>query len=232
MRTRFRYAHARIFLTSFLISIPISVFSADETTKPVEKVILDRLKSIENLAVQATQDAEPALALYKAEVRSAIQEAKLEIKLLTINPSIQQCNDGFERWRTCIEAAREIRKILVAAFTRHNLPAREAELRDRLKQFADSVNASGVFAPLPQVDLNQGLLKALNDQVIKSVYELHEALARAFGKFAAVSTRASATAIFSPMLQVAERPTSEKVDLISLYTNSFDAAIAELQLPK
>ncbi len=232
MRTRFRLFRTRIFLTAWFLSIPASVFSADESPKPIEKVILDRLKSVEMLAAQSAQEVEPALTLYKAEVKSALQEAKLEISLLTINPSIQQCNDGKERWRTCIEAAREVKKILDAAFSRHNLPAAEAELRIRLKQFADNVSASGVFAPVPQIDANQGMLKTLNDQVIKKVYELHEALGRAFGKFAAVSTRASATAIFSPMMKVAERPTSEKVDLISLYTNSFDAAIAELQTPK
>ncbi len=217
---RSRFSGTKFFLTALVfLMFPLFALTADEPSKPVETVILDRLKTLESLAAQASREAEPALNLYKAQVKSALEEAKLQIKVLTINPSVQQCNDGVDRWRTCIEAAREIKKILAASFARHSLPATEAELRDRLKNFAADVT-------------NQGILKALNDEVIKKVLELHEALSRAIGKFGAVFTQASTTTIFSPMMKVAQRPISEKVDLISLYTQSFDAAIAELQLPK
>jgi hypothetical protein len=218
--------------------VPPAASAASAPARPTaEAVVLERIQALEGLALQVSKEAETTFQLYRAEITKALNEAKVEVYLLRTDPFFQQCSEGINRSQACLIAIRDSLKIVDAAFHRHNLPDIEKDFRRRLSQISDIASQS-VFAPLPETDPKQGILRILNDeQIMKRVIDLQRAILQAMTKLGSLlslnsTASISSRAVLDPMKALVERPANEKVDVVGTLVNGFDAALKDLSAAK
>lgn len=215
------------------VLFPASAFSGpSETPKAIEDILQERLKALELVASQISRDTDPAFEKYKVEIGRALADAKAELPTLKSDENVQKCNNGVDRWNTCVAVLKSAKNILDAAFDRHRVPQLENELRAKLGQAATEVDRSGLFSAVPEIDTNQGVLRVVKEDVFKKLLELQAAFTRAWAKIGMTALRATTTSLINPMSDIAQVSRSEKIDSIEMFSNSFDAAIAELNIPK
>ncbi len=223
-------------LLGVLTFIPTIVFAAEMLKTEIS--IVDRHKTLEGIAMQVSRDAELTLHLYQMAMNMAIEEAKVELQTLRGTQYVQQCSIGVDRINTCLFAWRDATKILDAAFVRRNVSGTTNEFRMRLMLIAEHANRGGSFAPLSTVELNVDVVSYvmenrrlrksadLQRSILRTVTGLGNALIN--NSSILISTRA----ILEPMRVMAERPASERVDVIWILTNALESAQNELNRAK
>ncbi len=223
-------------LLGLLSFAPPAAFAAELTKH--EGSVVDRLKTLEAIAAHVSRDAELTLHLYQMAMSMAIEEAKVELQTLRGAQYVQQCSLGVDRTNTCLVAWRDATKILDAAFVRRNVAGTTNEFRLRLNQIAEHANRGGGFAALPTVELNGGVVTyVLDNHRIRKCLELQQTIVRTLTSLGNAlinhsSILISTRAILEPMRVMAERPSSERVDVVWSLTNALEAAQNELNRAK
>ncbi len=219
-----------------LTFIPTVVFGGEIIRNDAS--IFDRQKTLETTAIQVSRDAELTLHLYQMAMNMAIEEAKVELQTLRGTQYVQQCSIGVDRINTCLFAWRDATKILDAAFVRRNVAGTNNEFRMRVIQIAEQANRGGKLAPLPTVELNADVVSYVKDvRRLRKSTDLQQTIVRALTSLGNAlinnsSILISTRAILEPMRVMAERPASERVDVIWILTNALENAQNELNRAK
>lgn len=233
----------RSFVSSILISsvlVSVGCFSGNlhAELRSGEASLEARVKTLETVAEQVSRETELTWHLYQMAMNMAIEEAKANFQTLRLSQSVQQCANGVDRPNSCLGAWKDATRILDAAFARRNVAGTQNEFRMRLNQISEFADRSGEMRPIPAVDRDDGLLSYLMDnrrarrghdlqlQISRSLSGLGNALAM----YSAVSI--STRAILEPMRMMAERPASEKVDVVWILLSGLEGAQSDLNRVK